>query len=55
MGNALEGANHGLSLRMRRHDFVADLLKVVLLQKLLGEAIKTFGLSQFAVNRLAYH
>ena len=43
MGNALDGAKNGLSLRMRRKYFTADLLKSVSV-----EAIKAFGsLSHF--------
>ena len=44
MENALEDANHCLSLCMRRNDFVVDLLKMILLRQLAVEAIKAFGL-----------
>ena len=45
MKNTLEGANHGLSLRIRRNYFVAELLKMVLLRSLsVVDANTAFGL-----------
>ena len=62
MGNAIEGANHGLSLRMSRNDFVADLLKMILLRYLSVKAIKALGLYRILlpnvlpiINKVSLH
>ena len=61
MGNAIESADNTKSLRMRRIDFVADLLKMVLRDNSV-EAIKAFGLFRILqsnvlpiINKVSLH